>query len=547
MTAPRPIARSPDPTRAATSASVEPRAFLNRVVAFRHGADFGLGEALDISAQGVFIATDQLLPRGSIVDLKLQVPGDGEPVVLLVRGQVERCKGDPSKPDSQLGMGIRFIDISAAEQQAIRRYVGARTVLTTHVDARTSIAAAASEAGAGHRYDLISLIGIGGSSEVYKAIDRELEEVVALKILKPELSKDKEWVSRLRRETRLARRIQSRHVARTFDFGSFDGRAFITMELIVGTALSQLLADVGELPESYALPLALQILDGLGAAHRLGILHRDLKPSNVVVTSENRVVILDFGLAITDAETRITHVGETFGTPSYMPPEQFTGEQGLTPAADVYSFGCILYQMLTGRVPFVADNFLRLCQAHARETPIPPREIRPTISPSIESIVLRCLAKDPMERYPNAAAVSEALNEALPARAVREPVPPRRRLIVADPDPVHGAHVRELLAGSGYDVVWVRDGLHLVETALANGADLVITSVVLPSIDGFEVCQILRSSPKLKNTPVVLTSERVSDRELLGFIQHTRFVSKPCEKQALDQCLRELGCTLAVS
>src|SRR5262249_37071176 len=197
--------------------------------------------------------------------------------------------------------------------------------------------------------EMVGWRGVGGMGRVYRAIDRELGETVALKLLLKELVNSEAMVDRFRQEVRLARKVTHRNVARTFDIGEHGGEKFLTMELVGGESLSRVLARRGALPEVEALAVARQICDGIAAAHGVGIVHRDLKPDNVLVEEGGRIVITDFGIARSDRpDASSPTVGGAIGTPAYMAPEQVEGSASVDGRADVYAFGAMLFEMVTG-------------------------------------------------------------------------------------------------------------------------------------------------------------------------------------------------------
>jgi len=258
----------------------------------------------------------------------------------------------------------------------------------------------------GHRFEILSVLGAGGMGVVYKARDRELDEVVAVKMLKAELAGDVASAGRLREELRLARRITHPNVLRTYDLGEVSGIPFISMEYVRGVTLSQLLEHTGRLAYSAGLSVAKQLCQGLAAAHAMGILHRDIKPANLILQPNGNAKLMDFGIA---RPIRRTAPGQTvegwlMGTPKYLAPEQLRGEEP-DARADIYAAGVLFYEMFTGASPYSGASYMELATKTLREEPPPPSEPWPDIPPALEAIILRCLAKDPAERYPSAEAL----------------------------------------------------------------------------------------------------------------------------------------------
>jgi serine/threonine-protein kinase len=259
----------------------------------------------------------------------------------------------------------------------------------------------------GRRYEIRRVLGSGGMGMVFQAHDRDLDEPVALKILRPEIaSMDPQILERFKTEIRVARRIAHRNVVRTYDFGDADGIKFISMEFIQGMTLKQLFRSKGALPLGVGLRIAKQAASGLVAAHDMGVVHRDVKPQNIMLTPQSEVKIMDFGIVrdtTKSAESGMTQTGTIIGTPDYMSPEQAMGKGDLDHRSDVYSFGVVLYEMFTGVLPFRGDTPISIAMKHIREEPKPPRAVNPKIPPELEAIIQKAMRKAPEARYPRMA------------------------------------------------------------------------------------------------------------------------------------------------
>ncbi|HVR44006.1 MAG TPA: protein kinase [Thermoanaerobaculia bacterium] len=268
------------------------------------------------------------------------------------------------------------------------------------------------------RYRIEETVGRGGMGVVYKAHDEQLDEVVALKVLPGDaISRAPEQVDRFKREIRLARRITHRNVLRTYDWGEFEAAYFISMEFVRGYTLAQYLEKTPLPPLRVALGIARQICRGLDAAHEQGIIHRDIKPQNVLIDQKGEVKLMDFGIArMTEASDGMTAAGLIIGTPHYMSPEQVQGKT-LDPRSDVYAMGVLLYELVAGRKPFDAPALTAVLTAHMTETPRPPIELRPDVGEQINAIILRCLAKDPKQRYASAGPLLSELERVRAAAA----------------------------------------------------------------------------------------------------------------------------------
>ncbi len=251
------------------------------------------------------------------------------------------------------------------------------------------------------RYEIIEELGRGGMGSVYRVYDKKIKEEVALKLIKPEIVADRKTVERFTNEIRLARKIAHRNVCKIYELMEEGGTHFITMEYVPGEDMRRWLNRSGMLRAEMAVGLAKQICEGLSEAHRLGIIHRDLKPSNVMIDKEGNARIMDFGIARTLISKSITGEGMIIGTPDYMSPEQVDGRQA-DPGMDIYSLGVILYEMVTGKLPFEGDTALVVAMKHKTEIPKPPREINPQLSKDLNSLILKCLEKDKEARYQSA-------------------------------------------------------------------------------------------------------------------------------------------------
>lgn len=263
------------------------------------------------------------------------------------------------------------------------------------------------------RYDVIDLLGRGGMGEVYRARDRELDEVVALKVLRPELAARGDVVERFRNEVRLARRVTHRSVARTFELGTSGGLRFLTMELVDGEALSHLLARRGALDPSWCARIGAEVCAALAAAHAVGVVHRDIKPDNVLLTRDGRVVVTDFGVASLASDV----AADLAGTPAYMAPEQVRGRPP-TPRSDLYALGVLLYEALTGHLPFEAPSVVASLASRLDRPPPDPRERRGDVPAELARVVTTAMAEDPDARFASAEAMRSALQSSVAPRSM---------------------------------------------------------------------------------------------------------------------------------
>jgi serine/threonine protein kinase len=341
----------------------------------------------------------------------------------------------------------------------------------------------------GGRYALSELLGSGGMAEVFLAHDRILDRDLALKILREGYANDAAFVSRFRREAQSAAALNHPYVVQVYDQGrSEDGRLYIAMEHVPGGNLKDLITRRGPLDLAEAARLASEVAEALGAAHERGIVHRDIKPQNVLLGEAGEAKVADFGIALA-ASTSITSGTELlFGTPGYMSPEQAMGER-VGPESDLYSLGVVLYEMLTGTVPFEAEGALATAMKHVTDRPPSPREHDPSVPEAMDALVMRLLAKDPEDRCGSAFELAEDLRKArkgLPlafAGVVRYPEAAQEYVSTegsTHPDSSDGAPRRRrpmaiglvalvalmgLLGAFGWDLTGAREGSKAVSTA----------------------------------------------------------------------------------
>jgi beta-lactam-binding protein with PASTA domain/predicted Ser/Thr protein kinase len=393
------------------------------------------------------------------------------------------------------------------------------------------------------RYRVLRRLGAGGMADVWLAEDTHLQRRVALKVLHRRLVQDREFVERFRREAEAAAALQHPNVVAVYDRGDADGTYYIAMQYLEGRSLKQLI-DAGLRPEQAVL-LIRQVLEAARFAHSRGVVHRDLKPQNVIVDDEGKAVVTDFGIALAGV-SEITQTGSVMGTPQYLSPEQAQGQE-VTSVSDLYSVGVILYEALTGRVPFEGESAVAVAMKQVSQPPQRPSSIAPEVSPALDAVVMRALEKDPGRRFQSAEAFIAALDAALEDPTIGRdtaafaPLPPAvatpEEAQAAEPDAeAQARRRRRLLWALGATAALLvallvfgltRDTTTAVPTVTGNPLD---TAIALLKEDGFGIAGVKRvqreAAPEtvLEQDPVASPpgGQASLDCAFLGF-----FCSKP--------------------
>jgi CheY-like chemotaxis protein len=293
---------------------------------------------------------------------------------------------------------------------ALRREIGEARQTTRQAAPQNALSLPTGQLFAG-RFEVLEEIGSGGMGMVYRALDRELGDQVAIKTLRPELLQDATLLERFKSEIRLARHISSKHVVRTHDIGERDGIYYLTMEYVEGITVRELLDTRGRLGTAPTLAIASQLAQSLVAAHEQGVIHRDIKPQNLLLDAAGVLKVMDFGVArLAGGNANLTEAGMIVGTPSYMAPEQMLGE-GVDQRTDLYAVGVVMFECLLGRLPFEAGSAIALIARVLRDQPPVPATLDPEIPPALSDLVLRLLAKDPAQRPANAAELLHLLSD----------------------------------------------------------------------------------------------------------------------------------------
>lgn len=262
------------------------------------------------------------------------------------------------------------------------------------------------------RYRIEERIGSGGMADVYKATDTLLGRTVAVKILHTQFSRDPVFIERFRQEAQAAANLNQPNIVNVFDWGVENGTHYLVMEYVQGRDLKDIILQGGPLLPERAVEIAVAICRALDSAHEHGVVHRDIKPQNIIATYDNQIKVMDFGIARTAGGSAMTQTGTIMGTAQYLSPEQAQGKSA-DPRSDLYSLGIVLYEMLTGKVPFDGENPVSIAYKHVREDPLPPSMINPDISAGLESVIMKALAKNPENRYRNAMEMCSDLERCL--------------------------------------------------------------------------------------------------------------------------------------
>ena len=280
------------------------------------------------------------------------------------------------------------------------------------------------------RYKIIEELGKGGMGKVYKVIDKQLNEEVALKLIKPEIASDKKTIKRFSNELKLSRKISHRNVGRMYELMEDKGTLFVTMEYVPGQDLKGLIRQTGRLAIGTTISIAKQVCEGLAEAHRLGVIHRDLKPNNIMIDKGGNARIMDFGIARSLTGKSLTGAGAMIGTPEYMSPEQAEAEE-IDHRSDIYSLGVILYEMVTGQLPFEGETPLSVAMKHKGEIPTDPKELNPQIPGDLSRLILKCMEKDKENRYQDAEELLLGLTNIEMGIPTTERVVPRKKLLTS--------------------------------------------------------------------------------------------------------------------
>ena len=371
----------------------------------------------------------------------------------------------------------------------------------------------------GNRYELGDLLGRGGMAEVRRAVDRRLGRPVAVKQLRADLATDPTFQARFRREAQSAAGLNHPTIVAVYDTGEeTDPRTgvsipYIVMELVEGLTLRDVLRDGRKILPERALQLTAGVLDALGYSHKAGIIHRDIKPANVMLTANGSVKVMDFGIAraVADTSATMTQTAAVIGTAQYLSPEQARGET-VDARSDLYSAGCLLYELLVGRPPFTGDSPVSVAYQHVREAPVPPRQLDPVISPDIDAITLKALAKDPADRYQSAREMKADITRVLAGQQATAVVP---RLAAA---PLAAADIPTRVVPPVPVVAAPEDQVEPAEPRKSRAGVIALVTVLALALlagGGYAFWRLTNPATKMVAVPNVLTYTEAQARNQL--------------------------------
>jgi serine/threonine-protein kinase len=365
----------------------------------------------------------------------------------------------------------------------------------------------------GGRYELGDVLGRGGMAEVRHAVDTRLGRPVAVKQLRADLATDPTFQARFRREAQSAAGLNHPTIVAVYDTGEETDPVtgvsipYIVMELVEGSTLRDVLRDGRKILPERALELTQGVLDALSYSHKAGIIHRDIKPANVMLTPTGGIKVMDFGIAraVADTSATMTQTAAVIGTAQYLSPEQARGETVDT-RSDIYSAGCLLYELLVGKPPFSGDSPVSVAYQHVREAPIPPSQLDPVITPDIDTITLKALAKDPADRYQSAREMKNDIGRVLAGQQATAVVP---RIVDADPSPTRVVRPPIVLTPSAPDNVEPYEEPRKSRAGLA--VMITVLALLVLSVGGYALYRVMRPQApivQLVTVPAVLGNSK---------------------------------------
>jgi serine/threonine protein kinase len=384
------------------------------------------------------------------------------------------------------------------------------------------------------RWRIERTIGRGGMATVFEATDLELDERVALKQLGPGLADDEDAVNLFKQEIRLARKIVHRNVCRIHDFGTDGARKFVTMELVEGRSLAERLGLPPGLSLAEKLEIFRDVLVGLRAAHAAGILHRDIKPANVMLSVDGRSLVMDFGIARPLGKGPVGPAGTVVGTPAFMAPERLRAQSDDV-RSDIFSLGVLLYQMITGHLPFEGATPVEVDQSQRAGPPAPPSRFCRSAGERLDEVILEMIDLDPAERF-------DSVDELLESIAGIEGGSGVHSVLVVDAEPAFRHLVELQLASKGISVLHAESGEEAMERILRCRPSLALVDVELPGMDGLRVVELLRGRRHGKGIPMFLFTEKKNPQYEAYARRHLQvesFFHKPLSVKELGRLVGE--------
>ncbi len=392
------------------------------------------------------------------------------------------------------------------------------------------------------RYYIIERIGTGGYSDVFKAEDQELNEIIALKVLKADFSQDNIRYLRFKNEIKFARKIKHPNVCTIYDIVVQYPYTALSMEYLDGIDLSKCIPDI---PESKRISIFIGLSLALKAAHNINVVHCDLKPSNIMIDETSRPIIMDFGIARYLGSTTTGDQSFVVGTPAYMSPEQFT-TRSVDHRTDIYSLGVIMFELLTGDLPFFAISPTGFMLKHTQKPVSFPSEMKKQLDPVVMEIILKCLEKKPDDRYQSMDDLLKDLQK-LDSTHPRTWEPARKPLIlVVDDDKLFRKSIENFLELKNFEILSASDGEEGVRMAIQHKPDLILIDLVMPNMDGFASAQILGKNSVTAHIPILLLTS-VYERERKAFsrtIGIKEYLTKPCN---FDELLNKIYLHLSLT
>ncbi|MFC1849225.1 protein kinase [candidate division CSSED10-310 bacterium] len=389
------------------------------------------------------------------------------------------------------------------------------------------------------RFALLRKLGEGIMSSVYQCHDKETEDVVAIKVIRGNLVEDEQTLTLLKQDIKILRKISQRNICRIFDLGVFPEHAYVVMDYIEGVQLSSIIRVEGLMPDFRKVPIALKILEGIETAHQHDLAHLNIRPNNILITSNFEPVITDLGLARCLETQVVTDSGRILDNIIYLSPEQIA-DKNVDYRADIYSFGLLLYELLTKQLPFPDSDPFSMALDHFQQKPTSPREYNPYISESLENIIMKCLEKDRDFRYQNTTGIIQDIQNTFQLDQTKSKAASKLKALVADDDPLYSITFSEMLKKLEMDVILCSNGLEAVSKCIEEKPDIIFMEVALPKINGILASEILLSTTTTRKIPIVIVSSKTDEECIISSskIGVKDYLVKPVQIDDIKQRLK---------